>query len=260
LTMKVVRRFSVAMLLSAAMWFGLAGSGGAQSPQSTPNDLTEKITQSENRWRLTVVDPKAQVDTVAPNVRSARNEYWKPILQEIRDAEKIGRSWTLSGGGFVWEIPSLPNDIWVVATFDHFHVIPIDPDFKLFYTEMSFTIREVVNQPASSSLAAGGLFDVDEQGGRIKKSDGSVEMWLVSPKDYFVQPGHTYLMLIHARDEGNLYTIHEQWDVSTGIAVPDSGNLCFSDSSPGCPSKISGKATQDAIASLRAALQQMQNH
>jgi hypothetical protein len=119
------------------------------------------------------------------------------------------------------EVKTVPNSSWVIATFDHFLVIPISGDDMLLYTEMHFDITELVQKPKSGTLVDGGSFDVDLVGGRIKASDGSIHSLGVSPQQYFVQPGHTYLLQLTPAPSGNFYFINKQWDVSSGKVVPD---------------------------------------
>ena len=203
-------------------------TSGTPRPKDISPEGMERFADAENRWRLTVVDPKAQMDPVPPSVRAARNALLRPMLQDMRESEK--------GGGLVTEVPGLKSDygkpdpkaIWVVATFDHFLVIPIDPGFNLFYTEMDFDIDQVVRQPSTSLLAPGMAFDVAKKGGRIKKPDGTIEAWRLWPERYQAQPAHVYLMEIGPLSAGGLYYISAQWDMSSGRAVPDDPTLTWS--------------------------------
>lgn len=221
-----------------------------------PDEIAKSLAGSENKWRATVVDPKTQRDTVPPSIRAERNEIWRPILRELRDTESAGIIVSESGGPPRSSDVSLdPKQIWVVAMFDHFLVLPIDSDYKLFYTEMNFKISQVIRQPHTSSLTPGMTFDVDDEGGRIKTPNGDVETWRVIPDQYSPQPGHTYLMMIEPQSnsgKGNLYYIAERWDVSTGKAVPDMNSLSCQDNS-GHP-VICGQTTQDAIVYLQSVL------
>jgi hypothetical protein len=194
-----------------------------------PEDVAKWFSGAEeNRWRLTTVDPTNQVDTLPPSIRAARNARWHNELQFYRDAEKKGGSISEANERLMSpERPLDPKEIWVVATFDHFLVIPIDPEFNLFYTEMSFKIDRVIHQPSTSSLVPDMLVDMEDAGGQIRKPNGEVETWRIGPHQYYPQPGHTYLMMIgyYGGDDnsrGNLYYFGERWDVSTGAAVPDS--------------------------------------
>ncbi len=165
----------------------------SQSRQPTPDEIAARFAGAENAWRLNIVDPKTQVDSVAPDIREARNAYGQPGLQAERDFEKTGNIQTYSGPAPAYAELVSQRDIWVVAKFVHSLVIPIDPDYKLLYTEMSFQIDQVVRQPSTSSLSNGMSFVVDDEGGRIKKPNGDIESWHIGPTKYYPQPEHTYL-------------------------------------------------------------------
>ena len=124
------------------------------------------------------------------------------------------------------EIPAEPDAIWLVATFDHYLVKSIDPDFKLLYTEMSFKINEIIKQP-SQLLSPGMSFDVDVEGGSVKTPQGDVVSWHVTARRYFVQPGHTYILEIRPNQAGQFYYISKAWDVSSGRVVPDHHDEVF---------------------------------
>jgi hypothetical protein len=232
----------------------LQAQSSTTSQSLSDEQLEQRFANAHNRWRLTTVDYQSQRDTVAPDIRAVRNEYWKTKLQPYRDIENAHGSWAYSGGTPpVVELFLTPEEAWVIVTFDHFLVVPIDPDFQLLYTEINFRINQVVYQPSSSSLTPGMSIDMDFEGGRIKKPNGDIVSWLLTPNKYYFQPGHTYLMQIEGPSHpGGVYYCQERWDVSTGIAVPDTEDLVsFALSGT---SKISGKTTQEAIAYLQSVL------
>jgi len=231
-------------------------SQAAGTPQSKPGEIPAWLAGKEYQWRATAVDPKTQIDTVLPSIRMERNAIWQPVLQDYRDMEKGGGILTgTPGPPMISDVSLDPWDIWVIATFDHYLVIPIDSDSKLIYTEINFKINQVIRQPHASSLSPGMSFDVDEDGGCIKKANGEIVSWWVSSSQYSPQPGHTYLMVIRPQNnngKGALYGIGERWDLSTGKAVPDSDSLSCQDNSG--HHVICGETTQEAISYLQSVL------
>jgi hypothetical protein len=145
-----------------------------------------------------------------------------------------------------------PKETWVVATFDHYLVIPIDAEEKLFYTEIIFRINLIIRQPKTLSLTPDMTFDVDVAGGRIKKANGDIESWRLVPRRYSPQPEHSYLMMVEPLNAGGLYNIQEMWDLSSGKAVPDSEGLSCRDGSG--RQVICGQPTHAAIDYLQSAL------
>lgn len=232
----------------------LRAQGPVPSHRLSEQDIDQKLLGTESSWRLTAFDIQSQRDPVAPGIRAARNELLRPILQEYRDLEATNRSMHRNDGPPPsQELSFDPKETWVIAAFDHFLVISVDSDLQLLYTEINFKISQVVHQPGSALLAPGMSFDMDIEGGRIKKANGNIVSWHIVDSDrLFVRPGHAYLMHIEPRDTKGLYFVGEQWDVSTGKAVPETDELVMCARSGS--SKISGKSTREAIAYLQAGL------
>lgn len=231
-------RFTTLTFFPLVLGFYAQQNGFSQSStasQSTaplrplPGHSPNGFAGAENRWQLTAVFLRSQVDSVDPNIRAARNKLWQPLLKHERDMEaqlqaKGMRIVRIPESFSTREIPDDPSRVWVIAKFDHYLVEAIDPDATLIYTEMRFSIEDVIYQPSALSLSPGGSFDVDIEGGRVKTPKGVIVSWQVEPHRYFVQPGHTYLLNLIRQSEGDLYFIRKQWDLSTGYAVPDQGD------------------------------------
>ena len=220
--------------------------------QPSPNPNPAAFSSSENKWRLTPVDLQLQSDKIAASVRAARNAYWQPILQSEREREAGGRSVAMTGGPpSLNEVADNPGSVWVVASFDHYLVEPVDQDFKLLYTEMSFRVNQIIKQPKALFIP-GMFFDVDVEGGSIKTPHGDIVSWRISPRRFFMQPGHTYIMEIRALEVGQLYFVGKIWDVSSGKVVADHADEA-SRAAEG-HSKLNGMATQDAVSYLQSVL------
>jgi hypothetical protein len=220
--------------------------------QPSPNRNSEAFAKAENKWRLTPVDPQLQTDKTAANIRADRNAYWRPLLQRERERETGGRSVAMTGGPpSLNEVADNPDSVWVVASLDHYLVQPADQDFKLLYTEMSFRVNQIIKQP-KALFTPGMFFDVDIEGGSIKTPHGDIVSWHISPRRFFVQPGHTYIMEIRPLEVGQLYFIGKIWDVSSGKVVADHADE-VSRAAQG-HSKLNGMATQDAVSYLQSVL------
>ncbi len=232
--------------------FVLACSFSLAQSTKMPHHNPAAFSSSENKWRLTPVDLQLQSDRTAASVRAARNAYWQPILQSEREREAGGRSTAMTGGPpSLNEVAAHPDSVWVVVSFDHYLVEPIDPDFRLLYTEMSFKVKEIIKQPKALFIP-GASFDIDIEGGSIKTPQGDVISWHISPQRYFVQPGHVYIMEVRPREAGQLYFIVKVWDVSSGKVVVDHGDE-VSRAAEG-RSKLNGMTTQDAVSYLKSVL------
>jgi hypothetical protein len=207
-------------------------------------------TGAANRWQLTAIDPKSQVDTVSPAVRAQRNAYWKPSLEAKRGS--IGSF----GAGLPGPRPEFsvePGDIWAIATFESFHAFMIDNDSQLIYTEENFRIEHVFRQPAGMSLSSGSLIDAGREGGRIKSPKGDILSpgWL-RPSEYSVQLGHKYLMQFSYDTQAGFYWTGQYWDLSSG-RVQVEGPIETERAAQG-KSAIAGMSVEDLVKSFPSIL------
>jgi hypothetical protein len=189
-------------------------------PSST-HDLEAEFADAANKWQLTAIDPKSQVDTVSPDVREQRDNYWKGPLEFVRGtAGAFGAMLP----GTPAEFPVQPGDVWVIASFENFHVFEINNDPELIYSEMNFRVEQVFRQPTNLSLSTGSLVDVGITGGRIKSTKGDVVSpgWL-KPLKYGLQLGHKYLIQFLYEPQGEVFIAGKRWDISSGkVAVEGS--------------------------------------
>ena len=230
-------RVSAWLSMLAIVIFGSALFCGTLLAQSShPNNLpaSEKSAffSAQNRWRLTPVDIVAQHDTVTPELRAKRNDSLESTLEFVAKlytpqppkgvpASQVGVG--QEGGSYLADTPELSeitNSLWCTAKFVSFHVFAIDPGYRMIYTEMNFQVNQVVRQPQSASLTSSSALDAEVTGGRIKKPDGSVVTFLVSPERHWFQPGHTYLIHGSYKLDTQYISIHQAWDVSTGVLAP----------------------------------------
>lgn len=208
----------------------VAGSFAARPlwSQDTPSSQcspSPKISfaNAHNNWQLTAIDPESQIDTVDPTIRAERNAYWKPPLQQARDWAK-GRYAGPPLGAYSADFPEFPSRkgaVWALADFESFHVIAIDPDRQLIYTEMNFRIEQVFKQPSSLLVSSGSLVDADIPGGCVKLPDGNVSSWQVWPQKYSFQLGHKYLVQFVYQMPGDFFWAEKRWDLSSGKVQPD---------------------------------------
>lgn len=219
------------------------------------NHSPGSFASAQNRWQLSPTDLQTQVDPLPKNVRDERNAFWFPQLEQYASQEANGLASGASPGLYSITSPELPQDAgtaWVTATFDKVLVIPIPSNEKLLYTEMNFTIEQIIRKPSSSNLETGSSFQEDFAGGSVKYADGSVRTWRVSPRQYSLQPSHTYLMVLVAGPSPSLYFVRKYWDVTSGTVVasrPDE----IQRASLG-QSHLSGLTTSEAIKYLNSTL------
>jgi len=170
--------------------------------QRLPGHSDSSFANAANRWQLTATDPRSQLDTVSPEVRGERNAYWKGPLEAARGSSGAYGAYL---PGTPPEFTFEPGDIWVIATFEGFHVFEINSDDQLIYTEMNFRVEHVFRQPEGSSLSSGSLIDAGMPGGRIKSPNGEIISSQIQPSQYSVQLGHKYLMQFFSCIAGRLF-------------------------------------------------------
>jgi len=192
--------------------------------QDTANSGT-KWDSAPNRWQLKAINLQSQVDTVSQATRDQRNAYWRVPLESAYNASKGAAGTITVGGGFLRDAPELPNvkgAIWILATFQTFHVFAIDPDFHLIYTEMNFQVDQVISQPDDLNLSAGATVDLGTPGGRVRTPDGTFIASSIAPSDHDFQLGHKYLLLLTYEEQlGGEFILHKRWDITSGTVQPD---------------------------------------
>lgn len=145
---------------------GQSGTSKVQSKRTNPAGSGWDWDSAENRWRSQPIDLSAQVDPVPPGLRQRRNAYWNRILAERLSMEKQGvHGVTAEGSPMRLDLVPDPQATWVVAKFEGYTVVPVDPDSLVMYTEMHFRVERVIQQPKSMSLGPNETIDVDLIGG-----------------------------------------------------------------------------------------------
>jgi len=202
----------------------------AQAASPNEDRLEEQFLHLPNAWQLKPAELKAQSDTVTPMIRNQRNKYWQSSLagerQLIGDLAFDEPAAQFPGATLSTapEIPVLPMSVWVIASFDSFHVYeaPIDQVHQVIYTEMNYKVSEVINTPKSLQLAVGDKIDVAMRGGRVKHTDGTILTSRIYPAKHFVQLNHKYLLQLLYNPETQWYVLNKEWDVTSGQVTPDS--------------------------------------
>lgn len=214
------RESIVSLLLQSALLAVL--STAATSAQVPENNVPE----NEAAWRLAPINIATQADLIPADVRDARNAYWKSRLTEFRTARRhhleIATAPPLSSD-LIPEIPISPKDIWIIGTFNQFIVVPVNPDGKdsasdvMLYTEITFRVDRIINQPVQSTITNNYSIDEDIPGGVIRLEDGETISQQVHRQRFFVQPGHKYLMRVQpVSDPKGTFVVLKQWEITGG--------------------------------------------
>ena len=193
------------------------------TPSARPPD--RDFENARNRWQIArVPDARTQSDTVTAEIRAERNAYWKKPLENLCARCKGVFAINVSGQDYVTglpEFPDTPDSIWVIATFESFHVYAIDPDYELLYTEKNFRLDRVLRGIPNATIAEGSLIDVGGPGGQIIAPNGKVSSFQVRPLSWDFQIGHKYLVQFFYEPNGQFFSSGQEWDVTSGKVEPD---------------------------------------
>lgn len=198
--------------------------------QNEGNQGTQPLTSQNaaNSWRFVGVDPTKQTDTVDPEIRQARTAFWAKTLAEFAEipgrlhGEMSGRAYLLSEP----EFHKIPGELWVTGTFISYKVFPL-PSIHLAYTEIQFLVQSVISANPPSGLAPSKVITLGLPGGTILEG-GMPTSHFISPEQYSLKPGHSYLLQMFFHPILDFYSAGSgrSWDITSGTVEPnDSGEV-----------------------------------
>jgi hypothetical protein len=236
---------------------GVSGSNAQNTtpPQSVATRLDEIWRNAPNQWQRTPIDSTKQVDTVSPDVRALRNSYWMqpPQNRAIRMSSQV----TL-GAVFDSRRPEVgparggSPSVWVVATFEGFHVYTIEPGQPFLYTEANMRVSTVIKEPKGANFSSGLLLDVNYLGGSLKTATGDIMSSRLTPQQYAPRLGHTYILQLVYIDQYDTLMPYKRWDVTSGTVQPDDALEVYRASHG--KSVLKGKFVSEAINYIRSVL------
>jgi hypothetical protein len=206
-----MNRHIAKLIALIVFWSVSTGSAKIQA-----QNLGADFTNAANVWQAVPVNLSTQIDNVTPSVRAQRSAYWEPILSANEDfAIEADEDPTLQP-----ELVSVQGNAWAWVTFTSFHVFVTDAAFHHIYTEMNFTVNQVIRQASGTTLSAGQVIDVALPNGRATNGTKTGSCNLV-PEEYFWKPNHQYLVQLSFNSNGGFFTPWKRWDVSSGNVQED---------------------------------------
>jgi len=188
-----------------------------QVPQKPAPDWTT----APDRWRLAPIDLSSEGDTVSPAVRDARNSYMLRRLRLMRFSGSMIVQYNFSQPDVSPPTKEELSMVWLVGTFNSYHVYDADGTARFLYTEVNLQVDRVIRQPATSALVAGSTIDIALYGGTIRTKDGAVHSYELSPSKYAFEPNHQYILALYAEPNG-IFRVYKQWDVTAGTVQTSS--------------------------------------
>jgi hypothetical protein len=108
--------------------------------------------------------------------------------------------------------------VWIVGTFNSYHVYDADGTARFLYTEVNFHVDTVIRQLTTSSLVAGSAIDIVLLGGTSKTEDGVVHSFCLYPSKYSLETNHRYILALYVAPNG-IFRVRKQWDVTGGVVL-----------------------------------------
>lgn len=172
--------------------------------------------QPANSWlRTPTVSPLAQ-DFVAPVVRADRDAYFDEIIGSRTPLTGLKDSFSvLSEGSHLGqeeEIPKVPMRSVVIAQFQNFQSV-LSSSHRSIYTEVTFKADRVLEDTARH--IAGNTFTVIVPGGTVDLNGRTIS-YLTADREYYIQPGQKYLLVLSYNALGDFFTLAKTWVVLTG--------------------------------------------
>jgi hypothetical protein len=175
-----------------------------------------------NSWMKVPIPWSPRTDQVSLPLRHERDRYFDGLigLGFPLTPTNAGRLHLSEGStlGVQPEIPVLRNREIVIGTFTTYRPV-LTSSGKSIYTEAEFQLANVF-EDATRHMNAGAELTIVLPGGTVRTDEGSILSFLIDPKQYFIQLGRTYLLILDYHSLGDFFILGKMWDVSDGTARP----------------------------------------
>lgn len=207
-----------------------AGATGFAAPQSTPNQgrtyhrAQNSTGTAANAWMRIPTLYADRSAGISASLRAERDQFWDGISDERAPLTPESAASTAVSDGSLSstppEIAQVPNRVILTATFMRFRSI-LTASERAVYTDVTFRVHEVF-QVRAGHAHPGDYIDVSLFGGTVITPAGQVLSYLVQPRQFFLQPGKRYLLVLTYHDLGDFYQAADDWDISDGVVRPNS--------------------------------------
>jgi hypothetical protein len=163
-------------------------------------------------------------DDVPPYLRHWRDEYWDGQLGYFgiltpKTVVHTSQGDTGASLGGDPEIPDLrKNEAAVLGTFIRYKSV-LTASGRAIYTEVIFRVDHLFQGAARGHAVPSAEITVCLRGGTVRTVDGQIISYLTDPREYFMQPGRTYLLVgaAYTADGDFFESGTPQWDLSDGV-------------------------------------------
>lgn len=202
---------SVGVVLSSALAF-------AQSPQRTRG-----IPKSPpNSW-MQIPSEASLPDVVLPSSRYQRDEFWDGLIGDNAPlSPESAKGAGISEGLYVkepQEIPEIPHRVVLAGVFTGWRSV-LTASGRAIYTEVTVHVSHVFED--TGHAMPDGDITITVPGGTVKTLGGQLISYLTQPRSFFMQPKHTYLLVLSYHTDGDFYAFGKDFDISDGVVRADS--------------------------------------
>jgi|GEM_PF-2181592 len=173
-----------------------------------------------NAW---MKDPGSSSGSLRDNsvVRRQRDAYFDglighaaPLTLDNVASKVLGRG---SFAGNRLEIPTVPDRRVLIAQFTSYRTI-WTASKRSIYTEVTARVLDVFT---ADELRVGQDIVIAVPGGTVKDELGNALSFLTQPRQFFIQPGRTYLFVLGFKPFGDFYMLAKTWDLTNGVVEPN---------------------------------------
>jgi hypothetical protein len=209
--------FLEAVTITAIILFDLMSSTQIVSAQTSYTHIAP--------WRQQAIqvtnDAGADQERVNERGRIVDAEIGLPMGYTIDTLRERGIGIGITGDSLnAEELPVQKSDVIAIATFTSYSV-HLTPSKRGIYTIENLNIEKVVLDRANRLLKTTSIPVLELGGSAILPSGESITIGIPS-SEYSIIPNHKYLVFLNYSPEGAFYDIRKSWDLTTGIATPNS--------------------------------------
>jgi hypothetical protein len=159
-----------------------------------------------NAWMTTT--PLAHWDPFAPSIRKLRDQFWdnsagaekEPLTPETARNSGVGYNDTIDDHKSRPELPEVANRAVLTGSFMGFTSVPTASG-RAIYTDILFGVHDLL-QDRTGHASPNSEITVSVIGGTVTNQSGQVISYLTQPREMFLEPGHSYLLVLSYHTDG----------------------------------------------------------
>jgi hypothetical protein len=224
--LRALRLLAICTLM-VALLIGMAAAQTGSANNSKP---------AANAWMLIPTPYLERNRGISSEIRAERDQYMDQITPPVFAlplTESARRLPLTSPGKHEYVTPSgcdgaasgreiqdRPGRAVATATFTGHSSVLSATEYSL-YSEITLRVGQVFeDRSGSQHLSPGQEITVVVTGGTVRLPSGRTVTYETSPREWSLQPDHSYLLVLSYYKEGDFWFYFETWDVSDGSLRP----------------------------------------